>query len=115
MIPEEGYYQPEVIPWNGGHQLTEELAFMKKKVLPLLLTNALSGPFKLPVNAKAEGIYPDYFKVGRGCKIIGHLLGFMGAKTISGKIFKDFLEERLKLQKYLTEIQEGNMLPLTLI
>ena len=63
MIPEEGYYQPEVIPWNGGHQLTEELAFMKKKVLPLLLTNALSGPFKLPVNAKAEGIYPDYFKV----------------------------------------------------
>ena len=26
MIPEEGFYQPEVFPWNGGYPLTEELA-----------------------------------------------------------------------------------------
>lgn len=64
MIPEEGYYQPEVFPWNGGNELTEELAFMKRKVIPFLLNHPYSGPFRLPVNAKAEGIYPDYFKVG---------------------------------------------------
>ena len=64
MIPEEGFYQPEVFPWNGGYPLTEELAFMKRKVVPFLLNHPYSGPFKLPVNAKAEGIYPDYFKVG---------------------------------------------------
>ena len=65
MIPEEGYYQPEVFPWDGGHELTEELSFMKRKVIPFLLNHPYSGPFRLPVNAKAEGIYPDYFKVGR--------------------------------------------------
>ena len=64
MIPEEGYYQPEVFPWNGGTELTEELSFMKRKVIPFLLNHPYSGPFRLPVNAKAEGIYPDYFKVG---------------------------------------------------
>ena len=62
-IPEEGYYQPEVFPWNGGHDLTEELAFMKRKVIPFLLNHPYSGPFRYPVNAKAEGIFPDYFKV----------------------------------------------------
>ena len=64
MIPEEGYYQPEVFPWNGGFELTEDLAFMKRKVVPFLLNHPYSGPFRYPVNAKAEGIYPDYFKVG---------------------------------------------------
>ena len=64
MIPEEGFYQPEVFPWNGGYPLTEELAFMKRKVVPFLLNHPYSGPFRYPVNAKAEGIYPDYFKVG---------------------------------------------------
>ena len=63
MIPEEGYYQPEVFPWNGGNELTEDLAFMKRKVVPFLLNHPYSGPFRYPVNAKAEGIYPDYFKV----------------------------------------------------
>jgi len=63
MIPEEGYYQPEVFPWDGGHELTEELSFMKRKVIPFLLNHPYSGPFRLPVNAKVEGIYPDYFKV----------------------------------------------------
>jgi len=62
-IPEEGYYQPEVFPWNGGHELTEELAFMKRKVVPFLLNHPYSGPFRYPVNAKAEGIFPDYFKI----------------------------------------------------
>ena len=62
-IPEAGYYQPEVVPWNGGHELTEELAFMKRKVIPFLLNHPYSGPFRYPVNAKAEGIFPDYFKV----------------------------------------------------
>ena len=66
MIPEEGFYQPEVFPWNGGYPLTEELAFMKRKVVPFLLNHPYSGPFRYPVNAKAEGIYPDYFKVGKG-------------------------------------------------
>mgnify|MGYP001168427267 CR=1 FL=1 len=64
MVPEEGYYQPEVFPWDGGYELTEELSFMKRKVIPFLLNHPYSGPFRLPVNAKAEGIYPDYFKVG---------------------------------------------------
>jgi len=36
---------------------------MKRKVIPFLLNHPYSGPFRLPVNAKAEGIYPDYFKV----------------------------------------------------
>jgi len=63
MIPEEGYYQPEVFPWNGGNELTEDLAFMKRKVVPFLLNHPYSGPFRYPVNAKAEGIYPDYFKI----------------------------------------------------
>ena len=64
-IPEEGYYQPDVFPWDGGHQPSEELVFMKKKVVPFLLNHPYSGPFRYPVNAKAEGIYPDYFKVSR--------------------------------------------------
>ena len=63
MIPEEGFYQADVIPWNGGHTPTEELVFFKKKVIPFLLNHPYSGPFRYPVNAKAEGIYPDYFKV----------------------------------------------------
>ena len=63
MIPEEGYYQPEVFHWNGGNELTPELAFMKRKVIPFLLNHPYPGPFRLPVNAKAEGIYPDYFEV----------------------------------------------------
>ena len=62
-IPEEGFYQPEVFPWNGGNEMTEDLAFMKRKVIPFLLNHPYSGPFRYPVNAKAEGIYPDYFKV----------------------------------------------------
>jgi len=36
---------------------------MKKKVVPFLLNHPYSAPFRYPVNAKAEGIYPDYFKV----------------------------------------------------
>ena len=70
MIPEAGYYQPEIIPWDGGHPLTEELLFMKKKVVPFLLNHPYSGPFRYPVNAKAEGIYPDYFKVCILCPVL---------------------------------------------
>merc|ERR1712020_103754 len=36
---------------------------MKKKVVPFLISHPYSGPFRYPVNAKAEGIYPDYFKL----------------------------------------------------
>jgi len=63
MIPAEGFHQPEVNPPDGGYELTEDLAFMKKKVLPALFSHPYIAPFKSPVNAKAEGIYPDYFKV----------------------------------------------------
>jgi len=63
MIPLEGFYQPELIPPDGGYELTEDLAFMKKKVLPALFSHPYIAPFRSPVNAKAEGIYPDYFKV----------------------------------------------------
>jgi len=63
MIPTEGFCQPEVIPPDGGYELTEDLAFIKKKVLPALFSNPFIAPFRSPVNAKAEGIYPDYFKV----------------------------------------------------
>ena len=66
MIPEAGFYQPEVRPQNGAHPLTEDLLVMLKKVVPFLLNHPYSGPFKHPVNAKAEGIYPDYFKVCTG-------------------------------------------------
>ena len=66
MIPEAGFYQPEVRLETGGHlPLSEELLVMKKKVVPFLINHPYSGPFRYPVNAKAEGIYPDYFKVGR--------------------------------------------------
>ena len=73
MIPEEGYYQPDVFPWDGGHEPSEELVFMKKKVVPFLLNHPYSGPFRYPVNAKAEGIYPDYFKVGAIYNLGKHL------------------------------------------
>lgn len=63
MIPTEGFCQPEVIPPDGGYELTEDLAFVKKKVLPALFSHPYIPPFRSPVNAKAEGIYPDYFKV----------------------------------------------------
>jgi len=63
MIPTEGFCQPEVIPPDGGYELTEDLAFIKKKVLPALFSHPYIPPFRSPVNAKAEGIYPDYFKV----------------------------------------------------
>jgi len=63
MIPTEGFCQPEVIPPDGGYELTEDLAFIKKKVLPALFSHPYILPFRSPVNAKAEGIYPDYFKV----------------------------------------------------
>ena len=64
MIPEAGFYQPEVRPVGGaGYPLTQDLLFMKKKVVPFLLNHPYSAPFKYPVNAKTEGIFPDYFKV----------------------------------------------------
>jgi len=63
MIPTEGFCQPEVNPPDGGYELTEDLAFIKKKVLPALFSHPYILPFRSPVNAKAEGIYPDYFKV----------------------------------------------------
>ena len=63
MIPEAGFFQPEVRPQAGAHPLTEDLQVMKKKVVPFLINHPYSGPFRNPVNAKAEGIYPDYFKV----------------------------------------------------
>jgi len=63
MIPTEGFCQPEVTPPDGGYELTEDLAFIKKKVLPALFSHPYILPFRSPVNAKAEGIYPDYFKV----------------------------------------------------
>jgi len=63
MIPPEGFCQPEVNPPDGGYELTEDLAFIKKKVLPALFSHPYIQPFRSPVNAKAEGIYPDYFKV----------------------------------------------------
>jgi len=63
MIPVEGYYQPEVLPPDGGYELTDDLAFIKKKVIPALFSHPYIAPFRSPVNAKSEGIYPDYFKV----------------------------------------------------
>lgn len=63
MIPPEGFCQPELNPPDGGYELTEDLAFIKKKVLPALFSHPYILPFRSPVNAKAEGIYPDYFKV----------------------------------------------------
>ena len=63
MIPEAGFFQPEVRPEAGPNPLTEDLLVMKKKVVPFLINHPYSGPFRYPVNAKAEGIYPDYFKV----------------------------------------------------
>ena len=63
MIPEAGFYQPEVRPEAGANPLTEDLLVMKRKVVPFLINHPYSGPFRKPVNAKAEGIYPDYFKV----------------------------------------------------
>jgi len=63
IIPEEGFYQPEVNPPDGGYELTEDLAFIKKKLMPALFNHPYIQPFRSPVNAKAEGIYPDYFKV----------------------------------------------------
>eukprot|EP00092_Neocalanus_flemingeri_P027712 GFUD01030081.1.p1 GENE.GFUD01030081.1~~GFUD01030081.1.p1 ORF type:complete len:384 (+),score=64.80 GFUD01030081.1:172-1323(+) len=63
MIHPEGFHQPDVNPPDGGYELTEDLAFIKRKVLPALFSHPYIAPFRSPVNAKAEGIYPDYFKV----------------------------------------------------
>jgi len=52
-----------VRPEAGPNPLTEDLLVMKKKVVPFLINHPYSGPFRYPVNAKAEGIYPDYFKI----------------------------------------------------
>lgn len=63
-IPVAGFHQPETRPRaGGGYKLSPGLKFVKKKVLPALLSHPFAGPFRSPVNAKAEGIYPDYFKV----------------------------------------------------
>ena len=61
MIPTEGFVQPSVVPMQP-HALTKDLERMKK-VLKILFTHNKAGPFKKPVNAISEGIYPDYFKV----------------------------------------------------
>lgn len=53
--------QPSVVPMQP-HALTKDLERMKK-VLKILITHNKAGPFKKPVNAISEGIYPDYFKV----------------------------------------------------
>lgn len=62
-IPSSGIVQPPTTPKGSGYKITPELKFMRRKVLPALLSHPFSGPFRCPVNAKKEGIYPDYFKV----------------------------------------------------
>lgn len=63
MIPTEpGYVQPPVIP-KYSYPLTEQMTYVKKKLLLPLFSHPKSGPFQKPVNAIAEGIYPDYFRV----------------------------------------------------
>ena len=43
--------------------MSSELVFVRKEVLPKLLKHPLALPFKYPVDAITEGIYPDYFLV----------------------------------------------------
>jgi len=63
MIPNDpGYVQPPVIP-KYSSPITEQLAYVKKKLVLPLFSHPKSGPFQKPVNAIAEGIYPDYFRV----------------------------------------------------
>lgn len=63
MVPNEpGYVQPPVIP-KYSTPLTEQLTYVKKKLVLPLFSHPKSGPFQKPVNAIAEGIYPDYFRV----------------------------------------------------
>jgi len=61
-IPEEGYFQPRVKPKNRC-PMTKELAYVRKQVIPKLLKHPFALPFKYPVDAITEGIYPDYFMV----------------------------------------------------
>jgi len=46
-IPISGSVQPPTTPKNGGYKITPELKFMKRKVLPALLSHPFSGPFRL--------------------------------------------------------------------
>ena len=45
--------------------MTKELQELRKFVIPKLLKNPMALPFKYPVDAITEGIYPDYFMVRR--------------------------------------------------
>ena len=51
--------------------MTPELTFVRKQLIPKLLKHPYSLPFKYPVDAIAEGIYPDYFMVGYSLSIQG--------------------------------------------
>eukprot|EP00088_Acartia_fossae_P006288 TRINITY_DN12900_c0_g1_i1.p1 TRINITY_DN12900_c0_g1~~TRINITY_DN12900_c0_g1_i1.p1 ORF type:complete len:415 (-),score=99.92 TRINITY_DN12900_c0_g1_i1:73-1317(-) len=62
MIPEEGFFQPRVKPKHRC-PMTKELQYVRKHVIPKLLKNPMALPFKYPVDAITEGIYPDYFMV----------------------------------------------------
>ena len=43
--------------------MTKELQYVRKHVIPKLLKNPMALPFKYPVDAITEGIFPDYFMV----------------------------------------------------
>jgi len=43
--------------------MTKDLAYVRKQVIPKLLKHPFALPFKYPVDAITEGIYPDYFMV----------------------------------------------------
>ena len=43
--------------------MTKELQYVRKQIIPKLLKHPLALPFKYPVDAITEGIYPDYFMV----------------------------------------------------
>ena len=45
------------------YPLTPELDHVRKHVLPKIMKHPLALPFKHPVDAITEGIYPDYFLV----------------------------------------------------
>jgi len=62
QMPEEGYFQPRVKPKHRC-PMTKDLAYVRKQVIPKLLKHPFALPFKYPVDAITEGIYPDYFMV----------------------------------------------------
>jgi len=61
-VPEEGFYQPRVKPKHRC-PMTKDLLWVRKDLLAKILKHPCSLPFKHPVDAITEGIYPDYFMV----------------------------------------------------